>query len=98
MADNDEKVLGEAKEAVYKVDLRYKAGNLDDKVELKKPRDKLFSAYVAARIDLLEDGVIATEEDVQNMRELRKEIDSAADSQQLAISAINAAKFLIKFI
>jgi hypothetical protein len=49
MADNDDQLLENARKAAQKVDIRYKAANLDGKVMLKSSRDKLFSAYAAAR-------------------------------------------------
>jgi hypothetical protein len=98
MADNDDQLLENARKAAQKVDIRYKAANLDGKVMLKSSRDKLFSAYAAARIDLLEDGVIANDEDVQKMKELQAEIDQAATNQLLAEAALKAARFLVKFV
>ncbi len=98
MADNDDHVLENAQAAAQETDLRYKAANLDGKVKLKSARDKLFSAYAAARIDLLEDGVIATDQDVHEMKELRAEVDRAATNQLLAEAALKAAKFLVKFV
>ena len=98
MADNDEQILESARAAAQELDIRYKAANLDGKVRLKASRDKLFSAYATCRIELLEDGVIATDEDVRQMKELRAEIDQAATNQLLAEAAVKAAKFLVKFI
>ena len=98
MADNDDQVLENARAATQETDIRYKAADLDGKVMLKSPRDKLFSAYAAARIELLEAGVIATDQDVQRMIALRAEIDQAATNQLLAEAALNAAKFLVKFV
>jgi hypothetical protein len=98
MADNDGEVLENARAASQEMDIRYKAAGLDGKVTLKLSRDKLFSAYAAARIELLEDGIIATDVDVQKMKELRAEIDKAATNQLLAEAALKAAKFLVKFV
>ena len=97
MSDNDDLVLKNAKKAVNEIDRRYKDADLAGKLELKHSRDKAFGAYAAARLDLLEEGVIATDDDVKQMKKLREKVSEAAQTQQLVSAALGVAKFLVKF-
>ena len=96
--DNDDQLLEEAREAVKEVDIRYKAADLAGKLELKAPRDQLFSTFADARLELLEDEVLATSDDVAQMQAIRAEIHAAADNQLLAGAAIKAAQLLSGFV
>lgn len=65
------------------------------KRQLKKPRDAAFSTYSIARLELLEEGVICTTEDIEEMREIRREIEAAAETQTLLRAIPRFITFLI---
>jgi hypothetical protein len=97
MDDTDALTLQEASSAVLRIDLRYRAADINDKIKLKPERDAAFNAYTAARLELLEEGVITTQADVDRMTELRKEVEDAAKVQDLIVAAGRVVAFLARF-
>jgi hypothetical protein len=97
MSDHDATLLEDAASAVLDIDLRYRRANIDEKEDLKPARDEAFNAYSAARLKLLQEGVIATQEDVDEMKAIRGEISRAADIQGLVVAAERLAVLLARF-
>lgn len=94
--DNDSQVLDSAKSAIFAIDIQYRLADFNDKLKLKKSRDAAFSTYSMARLDLLEEGVICTDEDVKAMQQIRKEIEEAGDTQTLLRAIPRFITFLIR--
>jgi hypothetical protein len=94
MADYDTQVLEQAYQAMYLIDLRYRQANLKDKVKLQPDRDEAFNGLIAARIKLLEDGMICTKQDVAKMAELKEEIRQAVQTQALLKAMDGVIKLL----
>lgn len=101
MPDNDEIVLGDAKEAAFTLDKAYRRAVITadlDKVTALKPKvDQAYDQYSKARLNLLQAGVLATDDDVAEMKRIRAEIDQAATTQTLIEGAIKFAAFIAKF-
>ena len=93
--DNDSIVLKEAADAVTLIDIQYRLATFNEKKKLKKSRDAAFSTYSIARLDLIEEGIICTDEDVEAMHEIRQEIKAAADVQTLLRAIPRFITFLI---
>ena len=102
MPDNDEILLEDAKEAAFSLDKAYRRAvlnaDLDRMMKLKPQVEKAFDAYSKTRMKLFEEGVIATDEDVAEIRRIRAEIDQAATTQTLIEGAIRFVVFLTKFV
>lgn len=100
--DNDAIVLEDAKDAAFRLDVAYRKAiyrnDTDAILELKLQVDAAYDRYSLARLKLLEEGMIATDQDVIEMRRLKAEIDAAADTQALVEGAIRFAGFLAKFV
>jgi hypothetical protein len=101
MVDNDEIILEDAKEAAFALDKAYRRAilnaDLDMMMELKPQVDSAHDWYSQARLSLLTEGVIATDEDITEMRRIRAEIDQAATTQTLIEGAIRFVAFIAKF-
>lgn len=93
--DNNESYLEEAAKAVFIIGVKYRQADINGKQELRQARDKAFSAYSIARLKLLEDEVICTDEDVKEMKDIRLEIQQAAQTQTLIIAIARLIKLLI---
>ncbi len=93
--DNDAIVLKEAANTVTLIDIQYRLASFNEKKQLKKSRDAAFSTYSMARLELLEEGVICTDEDVKAMQEIRREIGEAAETQTLLRAIPRFITFLI---
>jgi len=101
MADNDEIVLEDAKEAAFELDKAYRRAvlnaDLDAMAQLEPKVNQAYDLYSQARLNLLKEGVIATDDDVAEMRRIRAEIDQAAATQSLIEGAIRFIAFIAKF-
>jgi hypothetical protein len=101
MTDNDEIVLEDAKEAAFTLDKAYRRAvlnaDLDTMKKLKPQVNGAYDRYSQARLNLLKEGLLATDEDVTEMRRIRAEIDQAATIQTLIEGAIRFAAFIAKF-
>jgi hypothetical protein len=101
MADNDEIVLEDAKEAAFTLDKAYRravlAADLDTMMQLKPQVDGAYDRYSEARLNLLKEGVLATDDDIAQLRHIRAEIDQAATTQTLIEGAMKFAAFIAKF-
>ena len=95
--DNDEIIITKAAATATSIDIKYKRASPTDKVILKPERDKAFSAYAGARLQLLEAGTISSEADVLEMSEIRKQVASARKQQSLIIAIGRFVDFLVKF-
>ena len=102
MSDTDQIILDEAKESVFILDKAYRKairnGDIDTVMELKPKVEEAYDNYSSARLKLLEEGVVTTEEDVKQMRLIRSEIDEAANTQELLVAAIKLISRLKTFI
>lgn len=96
--DHDAEVLKAASQAVLTIDLKYRASNFGDQLKLKVERDKAFNAFSAARLKLLEEGVICTADDVAAMKALRDEVKEAAKRQTLLTGIVKVVAFLRSFV
>lgn len=93
--DSDTVVLQDAYASVMAIDVQYKLADFNAKKKLKKYRDKAFNVYTLARLELLTDEVICTDEDVQVMKDIRQKVEQAADTQLLIEGIIRLVRFLI---
>ena len=101
MPDNDLILLEEAKDAAFALDKAYRravrGGDMDAAMELRPKLNRVHSAFSGARMNLLDKGLLATDDDVAEMRRIKSEIDDAAERQQLITGALKIIGFLTKF-
>ena len=95
--DNDTLVLQDAHACVMNIDVQYKMADFNTKKQLKKYRDRAFNVYAMARLELLTDEVICTDEDVQQMHNIRQQVEQAANTQALISGMVSLLGFLISF-
>jgi hypothetical protein len=101
MPDNDLIILEDSKEAAFALDKAYRRAmlnaDLDTMTELKPKVDEAYDRYSSARLRLLSQGTVATDQDVAELRRIRAEIDQAATTQSLILGAIEFIAFLARF-
>jgi hypothetical protein len=80
------------------IDLQVKcnAANALDKITLRKELDALATEIAKLNTALLNEATIVTDADMQEMAEIKTEIDAAADKQQLIASIVKAVAFIAK--
>lgn len=102
MVDNDAIVLEDAKEAAFALDKAYRRAilnaDLATMTQLKPQVEAAYEQYSQARLKLLQQGMLATAEDVAEMRRIRAEIDQAATTQTLIEGAVRFVAFIAKFV
>ena len=101
MPDYDINVLEESKEVAFALDKAYRRAvmnaDLDTMTELKPRVDEAYDSYSKARLRLISQGTVATEQDLAELRRIRGEIDRAATTQSLILGAIEFIAFLARF-
>jgi hypothetical protein len=101
MPDYDLIIMEDAKEAAFALDKAYRRAmlnaDLDTMTELKPKVDEAYDSYSSARLRLISQGTVATEQDVAELRRIRAEIEQAATTQSLILGAIEFIAFLARF-
>lgn len=101
LPDNDVIVLEDAQAAAFELDkqlrLAIRRFDLAAVTQLKPQADAAFDALGLARLELLKEDVLCTDEDVLEMRRIRARIDQAAETQGRVQAAIRFIGFLRKF-
>jgi len=101
MLDNDEIILDDARETAFTLDKAYRRAvrnaDLETMTKLKPQVDAAYEAYSKARLNLLAEGILATDADVAELRRIRAEVEQAATIQTLIEGAIKFAAFVAKF-
>jgi len=102
MADNNDSVLTDAEEAAFALDKAYQRAvdnaDLATMTQLKPQVEAAHEQYTQARLQLLQQGIVATDADVAEMRRIRAAIDQAATTQTLIEGAMRFAAFIAKFV
>ena len=97
MKDTDTKIFEEASRTVQDIDIKYRLlDHPDDQEDLAPARDAAWDSYSRARLNLLRPGVITTSEDLAKMKDLKNQVETAADTQDLIVAAIRVASFLAR--
>ena len=100
--DNDAIVIEDAKDAAFALDkaLRraVRENDFDQLREIKPKVNEAFETLSRARLVLLKADVIATNDDVAEMRRIRAELEEAAKKQQIIAGAAKLVALLRKFI
>ena len=81
--DNDAKMLKEMGDALVDLQVKYRSSSLSDRMALKPSLEELLNDYADYQLRLLKEGVITTEGDLQEMANIREEVDKAADIQTM---------------
>lgn len=95
--DKDAEILRHLSEAILSIDIKYRRADLQSKIQLRPKRNKAFQSYSKARLELLKDGVLATNADVRTMKEIREEITRARKTQSLLVAIGRLVSFAAKF-
>ena len=94
MADNISRVIEDTEAVVAQIDARYRAGTIDEKEDLHDARNDAYTARAKARRRQIHGDVIVTDADVAEMKELRAEIEHAADNQAVVSAVGRVAGFV----
>ena len=100
-ADRDALALDAAYAAVLALDLRYRRTVLSAPAEarkLRRKRDAAFDAFAAARLRLLEAGVLSTDADLVALDGARDSIEKARKIEAAIAGAVKLVGVLRRFV
>lgn len=92
--DTDAKMLKELGNAVTDLQIKYRSSTLTERFEIKPVLIEAMDDYLVYQIKLLKEGIVTKDEDLDEMKKIKKEIDKAATKQKI-LAAIGK---LIAFI
>lgn len=92
-----EELADAAREAAASTEAKYQSLSPMERVAAKPKRDEVLRKHQEAELSLLNEAVLVTDDDVQAMRDLKAEIDAAADQQQFLIAIGKLAVKLAAF-
>ncbi|MGJ3258483.1 MAG: hypothetical protein ACFE0S_02680 [Rhodospirillales bacterium] len=95
MDEAEERFADEAEAAVRELMKRHTLAGPAERLELEPQIEMAIDRWRDARIELMKSGNSITEEDIEQMQVIRREIDQAADQQAIIVAA---ARLVTKFI
>lgn len=84
--DNDSKMLKQLGYSLIDMQVKYRASSLPDKVELQPKLEDAFTQYALYQTALLDEGIMTTQEDLDEMDKIQNEINKAATKQALIVA------------
>jgi hypothetical protein len=94
MTDNDSIMLERMGEALTILMLKFRRSSIDDRAVLRPSLFELMNDSADYQKKLLKEGVITTEEDIEDMKVIRLEMDHAAGRQALLLAIARASTFI----
>ncbi len=92
--DNDTKMLQEMGEALIDLQVKYRSSSLADRVTMKPALEELLADYANYQMRLIKEGVITTDEDLEEMAEIKQEIENAAKKEGLLKAIARTIAFI----
>ena len=86
MADTDTAMLEQMGSALVNLQVKFKRSSLDDRALMRPSLTEAMQDYAAYQTKLLKEGVVTTEADLTDMRDIRASIDAAGDKQSLLLA------------
>ena len=85
--DKDSQMISSMSNALIDLQVKYRGGNVVDRMQMKPALEELLNDFSRYQIKLLKEGIITTDGDIEEMSQIKSEIDAAGNKQQL-IAAI----------
>jgi hypothetical protein len=84
--DNDSAMLQQMGSALTSLQLKFKMSSIDDRAVLRPSLMELMQDFAVYQTKLLKDGVVSTESDIAEMKEIRSKIDAAGEKQSMLVA------------
>lgn len=94
MTDDNKLALRTLTSTMEEIDIRYMEADVADKLAMKDELDEAFLAFSRARLRILQNRVLCNSSCLQKIKEIRQEVEDAANSQQLIKGIIRLVGFL----
>jgi hypothetical protein len=76
--DKDTVMLQQMGNALVDLQVKYRSSNLSDRMAIKPALEELLGDYADYQLRLLKEGVITSDDDLEEMKKIQEEIDKAA--------------------
>lgn len=81
--DNDSKMIKTMSDAIINLQVKYRASPVMDRMQIRPSLEELIRDFSNYQMRLLKEGIITNEADLEDMAQIKSEIDAAANKQQL---------------
>ena len=92
--DNDTKMIQEMGEALIDLQVKYRSSSLTDRMSMKPALEEVLEDYANLQMRLIKEGVITTNEDLEEMAEIKQEIEEAAKKEALLKAIARTIAFI----
>ncbi len=92
--DNDAVMLKQMGDAVTDLEVKFRASSLGDRVAMRPSLEELVNDYANYRLRLLKEGVITTDADLEEMKQIQRQIAAAAQKQDLIKAIARTVAFV----
>src|SRR5215475_9640223 len=92
--DNDSLMLEQSDGALTVLMVKFRMASLDDRAAMRPSLMKLIDNSAEFRLRLFKEGVITTEDDLNEIGKIRDEIDAAGSKQALLLAIARTVAFI----
>ena len=93
--DNDAEMLKRMGNQITNLQVKYRGLPLDEQMSVQPALKQLLEDYARYQAKLLMIGIITTEADLKEIREIKKEVDDAADKMDLLAAIGKLISFIV---
>ena len=84
--DKDALMISTLSNALIDLQVKYRSYPVLERIKIRPELEGLLREFSAYQLKLLDEGVITTDQDLQEMKQIKEGIDQAADEQQMILA------------
>jgi len=92
--DKDTLMLQKMGNAIVDLQVKYRSSSLSDRMAMKPALEELLDDYADYQLRLLKEGVITSDNDLKEMKDIQKEIDQAAKKEAMLKAIARTIAFI----
>lgn len=81
--DKDAQMISEMSNTLIDLQVKYRESNIVDRMAMRPSLEELLNDFSKYQIRLLKEGIITSDQDMEEMAQIKSEVDAAANKQQL---------------
>jgi recombinational DNA repair protein RecT len=87
-------MIQEMGEALIDLQVKYRSSSLTDRMAMKPALEELLADYANLQVRLIKEGVITTDEELEEMADIKQEIEEAAEKEALLKAMARTIAFI----
>ena len=84
--DKDALMISTLSNALIDLQVKYRNYPVLERIKIRPELEALLGKFSSYQLKLLDEGVITTDQDLQEMKQIKEDIDQAADEQQIILA------------